>query len=160
MVRLGEDDKGNRTITVVADDGVEDVSAASAAQHVVVVEGQHVEAGQRLIGDDNSPLDPKEILDIQGVRETQRYLVDEVQKVYREQGVAIADKHIEVIVRQMLRRVAVSESGELEFLPGEKVDSRRYAEVNRSLLDEGRRPSEGRPELMGITQASRRPTRG
>jgi DNA-directed RNA polymerase subunit beta' len=154
VVRLGEDEKGNRTITVAADDGTEDVYAASPAQHLTVVEGQHVDAGQRLIGDDNSPLDPKEILDIQGVRETQRYLVDEVQKVYREQGVAIADKHIEVIVRQMLRRVAVSDSGESAFLPGEKVDSRRYAQVNRSLLDAGRRPAEGRPELMGITKAS------
>ena len=80
--------------------------------------------------------------------------VAEVQKVYREQGVSIHDKHIEVIVRQMLRRVAVSEPGDSPFLPGEKVDARRYADTNRRLVEEGKQPAEGRPELMGITKAS------
>ena len=88
------------------------------------------------------------------MRETQQYLVDEVQRVYRDQGVSIHDKHIEVIVRQMLRHVTVSEPGDSEFLPGEKVDTRRYAEENRRLVEEGVRPAEGRPELMGITKAS------
>jgi len=74
--------------------------------------------------------------------------------VYRDQGVSIHDKHIEVIVRQMLRRVTVSEPGDSKFLPGEKVDARRYAEENRRLVEEGLRPAEGRPELMGITKAS------
>jgi DNA-directed RNA polymerase subunit beta' len=82
------------------------------------------------------------------------YLVDEVQRVYREQGVSIHDKHVELIVRQMLRRVAVSEPGDSEFLPGEKVDTRVYAETNRSLVEGGKQPAEGRPELMGITKAS------
>jgi DNA-directed RNA polymerase subunit beta' len=82
------------------------------------------------------------------------YLVDEVQRVYREQGVSIHDKHVELIVRQMLRRVAVSEPGDSEFLPGEKVDTRVYAEMNRSLVEGGKQPAEGRPELMGITKAS------
>jgi DNA-directed RNA polymerase subunit beta' len=77
-----------------------------------------------------------------------------VQKVYREQGVSIHDKHVEVIVRQMLRRVAVSEPGDSPFLPGEKVDSRLYADTNRHLVEEGKQPAEGRPELMGITKAS------
>jgi DNA-directed RNA polymerase subunit beta' len=80
--------------------------------------------------------------------------VDEVQRVYRDQGVSIHDKHIEVIVRQMLRRVTVSEPGDSAFLPGEKVDARRYAEENRSLVETNQRPAEGRPELMGITKAS------
>jgi DNA-directed RNA polymerase subunit beta' len=88
------------------------------------------------------------------VRETQQYLVEEVQRVYRDQGVSIHDKHIEVIVRQMLRRVTVSEPGDSNFLPGEKVDARRYAEENRRLVEEGQSPAEGRPELMGITKAS------
>ena len=78
----------------------------------------------------------------------------EVQKVYRVQGVSIQDKHIELIVRQMLRRVLVAEQGDSPFLPGERVDSRTYAEVNRTLVTEGKRPAEGRPELMGITKAS------
>ncbi len=119
-----------------------------------VREGQEVTAGDRLVGDEKSPLDPKKLLEIKGVRETQQYLVDEVQRVYRDQGVSIHDKHIEVIVRQMLRRVTVSEPGDSAFLPGEKVDARRYAEENRRLVEEGKRPAEGRPELMGITKAS------
>jgi DNA-directed RNA polymerase subunit beta' len=77
-----------------------------------------------------------------------------VRKVYRDQGVSIHDKHIELIVRQMLRRVLVAEPGDAPFLPGERVDSRVYAEVNRQLVQEGKRPAEGRPELMGITKAS------
>ena len=113
-----------------------------------------MQAGDRLVGDEKSPLDPKKLLEIKGVRETQQYLVDEVQRVYRDQGVSIHDKHIEVIVRQMLRRVTVSEPGDSAFLPGEKVDARRYAEENRQLVEANKRPAEGRPELMGITKAS------
>jgi DNA-directed RNA polymerase subunit beta' len=154
VVRIGEDEKGQRTITVVSDDGEEESFSVSAFAAVAVRDGQQVEPGQRLVGDEKSPLDPKEILEIQGLRETQRYLTDEVQKVYREQGVSIHDKHIEVIVRQMLRRVAVSEAGDSPFLPGEKVDARRYAQENKRLVEEGQRPAEGRPELMGITKAS------
>ena len=100
------------------------------------------------------PRDPKELLEIKGVRETQVYLVDQVQRVYRDQGVSIHDKHIELIVRQMTRRVAVQEPGDAEFLPGERVDSRVYAETNRRIVQEGGTPAEGRPELMGITKAS------
>jgi DNA-directed RNA polymerase subunit beta' len=77
-----------------------------------------------------------------------------VQKVYRDQGVSIHDKHIELIVRQMLRRVLVADSGDSPFLPGERVDSQRYALINRELVQENKRPAEGRPELMGITKAS------
>ncbi|MGH9121952.1 MAG: DNA-directed RNA polymerase subunit beta', partial [Acidimicrobiales bacterium] len=102
----------------------------------------------------DGPKDPKQLLEIRGIRETQQYLVSEVQQVYRDQGVSIHDKHIELIVRQMLRRVLVAEQGESPFLPGERVDSRHYAEVNRELVNEGKRPAEGRPELMGITKAS------
>ena len=80
--------------------------------------------------------------------------MEEVQKVYRDQGVSIHDKHIELIVRQMLRRVLVAEPGDAPFLPGERVDAQIYAEVNRGLVQESQRPAEGRPELMGITKAS------
>ncbi|HEY1739824.1 MAG TPA: DNA-directed RNA polymerase subunit beta', partial [Acidimicrobiia bacterium] len=154
VVRLGENEKGERTVTIVADDGTEDPHVVSRRAHLAVSEGNEVKAGDRLVGDDKTPVDPKELLEIKGIRETQIYLVEEVQKVYREQGVPIHDKHIEVIVRQMLRRVAVSEPGDSSFLPGEKVDSRRYAEFNRQLVEEGKQPAEGRPELMGITKAS------
>jgi len=144
VIRLGEDDKGQRTITVVGDDGTEDVHIVSRRAHLAVADGKDVKAGDRLVGDDKTPVDPKELLEIKGIRETQVYLTDEVQKVYREQGVAIHDKHIEVIVRQMLRRVTVSEPGESPFLPGEKVDTRRYAEItarSSRTREAGRRPT-------------------
>ena len=108
-------------------------------------------AGEALV---EGPKDPKELLEVKGIRETQQYLVEEVQKVYRDQGVSIHDKHIELIVRQMLRRVLVAEPGDAPFLPGERVDAQIYAEVNRGLVQENKRPAEGRPELMGITKAS------
>ena len=107
-----------------------------------------------LVGDAKTPKDPKELLDIKGVRETQLYLVAEVQSVYRDQGVSIHDKHIELIVRQMTKRVLVSESGESEFLPGERIDAKVFQDANRVLREEGKAPAEGRPELMGITKAS------
>ncbi len=154
VARLGENEKGERLITIVSDDGNEEEHVVSRRAHVVVTDGQEVTAGQRLVGDDKTPLDPKKILEIKGIRETQQYLSDEVQKVYREQGVSIHDKHVEVIVRQMLRRVGVSEPGDSEFLPGSKEDARRYADTNRRLVEEGKQPAEGRPELMGITKAS------
>ncbi|HEX5615520.1 MAG TPA: DNA-directed RNA polymerase subunit beta' [Acidimicrobiia bacterium] len=154
VARLGENEKGERIVTIVGDDGTETEYVVSRRAHLAIKDGDEVEAGQRLIGDDKTPLDPKKLLEVKGIRETQVYLVNEVQKVYREQGVSIHDKHIEVIVRQMLRRVTVSEPGDSPFLPGEKVDARRYADVNRHLVEEGKQPAEGRPELMGITKAS------
>ncbi len=150
VVRIEEDESG-RHVTVVADDGEEESHTISARAHLEVAEGQEVQAGDALL---EGPKDPKELLEIKGIRETQQYLVEEVQKVYRDQGVSIHDKHIELIVRQMLKRVLVAESGDATFLPGERVDSQIYANVNRELVQQGSRPAEGRPELMGITKAS------
>ena len=150
MVRVEEDESG-RHITVVADDGEEHTVLVAQRAHLEVVDGQEVGAGDPLV---EGPKDPKELLEVKGIRETQQYLVEEVQKVYRDQGVSIHDKHIELIVRQMLRRVLVAEPGDASFLPGERVDNRAYAEVNRQLVQDGKRPAEGRPELMGITKAS------
>src|SRR5580693_2159387 len=150
VVRV-EDDEMGRHITVVADDGTETATLVAARAHLEVTDGQDVGAGEALV---EGPKDPKELLEVKGIRETQQYLVEEVQKVYRDQGVSIHDKHIELIVRQMLRRVLVAEPGDASFLPGERVDNRAYAEVNRQLVQEGKRPAEGRPELMGITKAS------
>jgi DNA-directed RNA polymerase subunit beta' len=156
VVRLGENEKGERIISIVADDGTEDEHVVMRRTHLFpgIGDGAEVVAGAQLTGDSKTPLDPKKILEIKGIRETQQYLSDEVQKVYREQGVSIHDKHVEVIVRQMLRRVQVSEPGDSPFLPGERVDARRYADVNRHLVEDGKKPAEGRPELMGITKAS------
>jgi DNA-directed RNA polymerase subunit beta' len=150
VVRIADEENGRR-ITIVGDDGSEDTYSLTNRAHLEVSEGAEIQAGDALI---EGPKDPKELLEIKGIRETQQYLVEEVQKVYRDQGVSIHDKHIELIVRQMLRRVSVAEPGDSPFLPGERVDSRIYAEVNRGLVTEGRRPAEGRPELMGITKAS------
>jgi DNA-directed RNA polymerase subunit beta' len=152
VVRIADEDN-TRRITIVGDDGSEDVYTVSVRARLVegLRDGSEVQAGDALV---EGSKDPKQLLEIRGIRETQQYLVDEVQKVYRDQGVSIHDKHIELIVRQMLRRVLVAEPGDAPFLPGERVDSRVYAEVNRQLVQEGKRPAEGRPELMGITKAS------
>jgi DNA-directed RNA polymerase subunit beta' len=150
VVRISEEENGRR-VTIVADDGTEDTYSISLRAHLEVEDGDEVKAGDPLV---EGPKDPKELLEIKGIRETQQYLVEEVQKVYRDQGVSIHDKHIELIVRQMLRRVSVAEPGDSPFLPGERVDVHAYTEVNRQLVREGKRPAEGRPELMGITKAS------
>jgi len=154
VIRVGENDKGEKVIIVVTDKAEEIEHVVARRATMAVVEGQEVTAGDRLTGDKKTSLDPKEILAIMGVREAQLYLADEVQRVYREQGVSIHDKHIEVIVRQMLRRVMVSEQGDSQFLPGSKIDSRVFGDVNRHLVEQGLKPAEGRPELMGITKAS------
>ena len=151
VVRIGEDDGRGRVIEVVGDDGEEDSYTVPAAARLSVDDGQEVRAGDPLV---DGPRDPKELLEIRGVRETQQYLVDEVQKVYRDQGVSIHDKHIELIVRQMTRRVLVAEPGDSTFLPGEQADQRVFAEANRMLVQEGNRPAEARPVIMGITKAS------
>src|SRR3954452_1171281 len=156
VVRIGENEKGERVLAIVADDGTEEEHAVMRRTHLYpgIADGVEVVAGQQLTGDHKTPLDPKKILEVKGIRETQQYLSDEVQKVYREQGVSIHDKHVEVIVRQMLRRVGVSESGDSAYLPGQKADARGFADTNRHLVADGKKPAEGRPELMGITKAS------
>src|SRR3712207_1323262 len=123
----------------------------SRRSRLLVHDGDHIEVGEQLtVG---TP-DPKEVLRILGVRRTQQHLVDEVQQVYRSQGVAIHDKHIEIIVRQMLRRITVLESGETNLLPSDLVDRVKFEEENRRVVSEGGTPASGRPELMGITKAS------
>jgi DNA-directed RNA polymerase subunit beta' len=156
VVRIGENEKGERVLTVVGDDEVEEPHAVARRTHLFhgIADGVEVDAGQQLTGDAKTPIDPKRILEVKGVRETQQYLSDEVQKVYREQGVSIHDKHIEVIVRQMLRRVNVSEPGDSPWLPGQQAEAREFAKNNQQLVAEGKQPAEGRPVLMGITKAS------
>ncbi|WP_419842624.1 DNA-directed RNA polymerase subunit beta' [Candidatus Poriferisodalis sp.] len=151
VVRIGDDDGRGRQIDVLGDDGSEYPHPVRSVARLAVVDGQDIRAGDPLV---DGPRDPKELIEIRGVRETQQYLVSEVQRVYREQGVSIHDKHIELIVRQMTRRVLVGEQGDSPFLPGEQVDQRNYREANRELVAEGRRPAQGRPVIMGITKAS------
>ena len=116
-----------------------------------VSEGDIIEPGMQLT---EGPLDPKEVLEVQGIRACQRYLVDQVQEVYRSQGVDIHDKHIELIVRQMLRRVRIANPGDSQYLPNELADQKEFLQANRELVEDGKAPAEGRPELMGITKAS------
>ena len=150
-VRIAEDEGKGKQITIIGEDGTEDDYLVPMAARLEVVDGQEITAGDAIV---DGPRDPKELLEIRGIRETQQYLVEEVQKVYRDQGVSIHDKHIELIVRQMTRRVAIQEPGDSDFLPGERCDQWQFADVNRRLVTEGRRPAEGRPEIMGITKAS------
>jgi DNA-directed RNA polymerase subunit beta' len=151
VVRIADDEGKGRVVTVVADDGTEESYTVPSLARLEVTDGQEIHAGDAIV---EGPRDPKELLEIKGVRETQAYLVGEVQKVYRDQGVPIHDKHIELIVRQMTRRIAVQEPGDSDFLPGERVDQKAYTDTNRGLVTEGKTPAEGRPELMGITKAS------
>ncbi|REF37316.1 DNA-directed RNA polymerase subunit beta' [Thermasporomyces composti] len=147
-----EDSEKSRKIVIVPDDGSEEKGyPVSKRARLLVEEGSHVEVGQQLT---HGTPDPQDILRVLGMRAVQQHLVDEVQKVYRSQGVSIHDKHIETIVRQMLRRVTVIESGDSELLPGELVDRVKFEEENRRVVAEGGTPASGRPVLMGITKAS------
>ena len=148
---LGEDEGKGIPVRIVDDQGDEIEMVLPLGARPIVSDGQEIKAGD-LITD--GPSDPKKLMEIKGIRQTQQYLVDEVQKVYRDQGVSIHDKHIELIVRQMTRRVGVQEVGSTEFLPGERVDAKVFRDTNKRMVEEGNRPAEGRAEIMGITKAS------
>ena len=151
-VHIDDEDPSVRRIIITRDDAKEDdVIEVSRRQELLVAEGEHVEAGKPLT---EGQLDPKEIVRIMGRSVAQKQLVDEVQKVYRDQGVGIHAKHIEVIVRQMLRRITILEPGDTTFMPGELVDRMAYLAQNRKVAAEGGQPASGRQMLMGITKAS------
>ena len=157
-----EDSDRTRKIIIVRDDGGEDLEYPIArrtrlefedgnGRRVRIADGVHVTIGQQLTA---GQVDPHDVLRIRGLRKVQEYLVDGVQKVYATQGAPIHDKHIEIIIRQMLRRVTVIESGDTDMMPGELIDRPVYEAANRKAVTEGGRPAEGRPVLMGITKAS------
>jgi DNA-directed RNA polymerase subunit beta' len=138
-------------VSVVAEDRDEREYRVPAQARVRVEDGQFVAAGEQLT---EGSKDPQEILNIQGREAVQRYLVDEVQEVYRSQGVTINDKHVEVIVRQMLRKLRVEEPGDSALLRDELIDRFEYEEINREVLAEGGEPATARPVLLGVTKAS------
>ncbi len=142
-------DKGVVSITWIEEEHREYIIPAAA--HVVVSDGDQVTAGEALT---SGPKSPQQILRIQGQDSVQRYLIDEVQKVYRSQGVAIHDKHIEVVIRQMLRKVSIDAPGDTELLPGELINRVQYEEINARVLAEGGEPATASPVLLGITRAS------
>jgi DNA-directed RNA polymerase subunit beta' len=150
-VEMGGFVKGMRKIVIRADNGEAKEYLIPRGKHISVHEGDRVKAGEPLM--DGSP-NPHDYLAVLGDRELQKYLVNEVQEVYRLQGVTINDKHIEIIVRQMLRRVRIEEVGDTEFVVGELVDRFVFQEENERVIAQGKRPATAKPILLGITKAS------
>jgi DNA-directed RNA polymerase subunit beta' len=151
IVKFGEVSKGLRRIYVIGDDGEEREYSIPRGVHISVQEGERLKAGEPLM---DGPRNPHDILAVLGEKELQKYLVNEIQEVYRLQGVNINDKHLEVISRQMMRWVKVEDIGDTDFLPEEVVDKFRFRLENQRAIDSGGRPAEGKAVLLGITKAS------
>ena len=150
-IRIDDTEK-SRKIVVIPDDGTDEIAyPVPMRAQLLVTDDDHVKVGQQLI---QGAINPHEVLRIQGPRAVQQHLVSEVQEVYKSQGVSIHDKHIEIIVRQMLKRVNILESGDTELLPGEMVERPKFERINRRVVSEGGQPAAGRPVLLGITKAS------
>ncbi len=150
-VKYGEVSKGMRKMYIVGDDGVQKEYSIPRGVHINVQEGERVRSGDPLM---DGPRNPHDILAVLGEKELQKYLVNEIQEVYRLQGVNINDKHLEVISRQMMRWVRIEDIGDTEFLPEEVVDKFRFREENNRVIEAGGRPATGKPILLGITKAS------
>jgi DNA-directed RNA polymerase subunit beta' len=152
VVDFGPNQRGKRCLLIQDEvTGAAEEHLIPMGKHIVVFKGDRVRKGQQLT---EGPIVPQEILDVCGPQELQKYLVNEVQQVYRLQGVEINDKHIEIIVRQMLRKVRITNPGDSDFLWGEQVNRRRFLEVNEQVASEGKRPAEAQPALLGITKSS------
>ncbi|MCS6986747.1 MAG: DNA-directed RNA polymerase subunit beta' [Sphingomonadaceae bacterium] len=151
-VVMGKDYKAKRRILIQPEDGSEPVEyLLPKGRHVTVQEGDFVRKGDFIV---DGPANPHDILDVLGVEKLAEYLIAEIQEVYRLQGVKINDKHIEVIVRQMLQKVEITAEGDSTFLKGEQVDRDEFEAENAKLVAEGRQPAEAKPVLLGITKAS------
>jgi len=150
-VHIGEPEKNKRKVRIVSETGETDEHEIGRGVHINVQDGERVGAGEALV---DGPIDPHDILSVLGKEELQNYLVNEIQEVYRLQGVSINDKHIEVIVRQMMRWVKIEEVGDTEFIVDEQVDKFRFQEENERVMGQGGQPARGRPLLLGITKAS------
>ena len=150
LVSYGDDVRGNQKVIIQMDDKKEEVLVPHGV-HLAVNEGDRVRAGQKI---SEGSVDPHDILDVLGPEDVQRHLVNEIQAVYRLQGVAIADKHIECIVRQMMRKVRIEDSGDSELLPGEEISKARLRAINDQLIAAGKTPATFTPMLLGITKAS------
>jgi len=151
VVSFGKDSKGKRKVVVTPEHGESKEYLIPKGKHISVHEGDYVRAGEPLMDGSTNPHD---ILRVLGEQELAKYLVDEVQEVYRLQGVKINDKHIEVIVRQMLRRVRIKEVGDTSFLVDDQIERWRFEEENQRVLAEGGQPAVGEPLMLGITKAS------
>ncbi len=151
IVDFGTAKKGQRRIIINSTSGMAKEYLIPHGKHLNVYKGDYVQSGAALT---DGPIVPQDILRIGGERHLQEYLVNEIQEVYRSQGVKINDKHIEVIVRQMLRKVRIDEPGDTEFLIGMQVDRTKFAEENNRVEAKGGRPAQSTPILLGITKAS------
>jgi len=151
FVEFGETERGNRKIIIRDEQGEARDYLIPLGKHVRVHEGDRVKAGDRL---SEGSIDPHDILRIMGENAVQQYMLDEIQAVYRLQGVTINDKHVEVIVAQMLRKVRIENAGDTEYLSGDDVDKKRLREVNEKVISEGGEPATHKPLLLGITKAS------
>ena len=152
LVDFGPTVRGKRSIIIRdVESGEEEEHLIPIGKHVIVFKGDMVERGQQLT---EGPVDPHEILDVSGPKELQDHLVNEVQEVYRLQGVTINDKHIEIIARQMMRKVRISETGDTSFLWGEQIEKLTFEKENEEIEKMGGQPAEGQPVLLGITKAS------
>ena len=145
------EDNPNVKIITISNDEQSESEKIPVAKKIIVQDGQHIEAGTRLF---EGNINPHDILEVLGIQATQDYIVNEVQKVYRSQGVEINDKHIEVIAHQMLRKIKIIEPGDSGWLPGEVVDIVAYRGMNGRLEDEGKKPSQGINLLLGTTKAA------
>ncbi len=150
-VSFGKDTKGKQRLVITDLDGVAHEYLIPKDKHVTAHDGQIVQKGEMIV---DGPVDPHDILRLQGVEALARYITDEVQDVYRLQGVKINDKHIEVIVRQMLRRVSVVDPGDAVLIPGEQVERSEVLQINDELIAQGKQPAVYEPILLGITKAS------
>ena len=152
VVDFGENVRGKRLLLVKDDiTGQVEEHPIPMGKQIVVFKGDRVKKGQQLT---EGPIIPQEILEVSGPQELEKYLVNEVQQVYRLQGVEINDKHIEIIVRQMLRKVRITNPGDTDFIWGEQVTRQTFLRVNEQMMAEGRRPAEAQPALLGITKAA------
>ncbi len=151
LVSFGKDTKGKRKVTVTPEIGEHKDYLIGKGRHLAVNEGDYVKAGEPLM---DGPINPHDILRVLGEKALAKYLVDEVQEVYRLQGVKINDKHIETIVRQMLRKVKIKDVGDTTFLPGEQCDRLNFEIENQKIIQSGAVPATAEPLLSGITKAS------
>jgi DNA-directed RNA polymerase subunit beta' len=152
IVDLQGNVRGKKKLVIKdAETGAEEEHLIPLSKHLIVYKGDTVKKGQQLT---EGPVVPHEILEVCGPQELQEYLVNEVQEVYRLQGVEINDKHIEIIVRQMLRKVKITEPGDTGFLWGEQIDRMAFEEENKEIEAKGGKPAEATPVLLGITKAT------
>ena len=150
-ITFGKDTKGKQRLVITDMDGVSNEYLIPKEKHVTVHDGQLVQKGEMIV---DGPVDPHDILRLQGIEALARYIINEVQDVYRLQGVKINDKHIEVVVRQMLRRVNVVDAGDTTFIPGEQVERSELLQENDRMIADGKQPATHDNILLGITKAS------